>query len=60
MKERDLVKERAGRATADECRRELERIERGIKCAASPGALKRYLTRRTIFQDRLLQLAAGL
>jgi thymidylate synthase len=40
VKERDLVKERAGRATADECRRELERIERGIKCAASPGALR--------------------
>lgn len=53
MKEADLIRLKAARMTAAEIRSEIRRIYNGIACAATPGAIKRYQTRRDIFEEEL-------
>lgn len=56
-RETDMVRRKAKTMNEAQVRDELKRIERGIACAVGDGARKRYETRRSIFQERLKQLA---
>jgi hypothetical protein len=56
MKEVDLVWRKARSMNAGQIREELRRISNGIARAASPGAIKRYQTRRDIFEEQSRRL----
>lgn len=54
-----MVRHKAAKLTCAEIRVELQRISCGIACAQSPGALKRYQTRRDIFEEELRKRPIG-
>jgi hypothetical protein len=53
MKEADLVRLKATTMTERELREEIYRIQEGISCATSIGAVKRYQARREIMESEL-------
>jgi hypothetical protein len=56
--EADMIRRKAKTMNEAQVRDELKRIDRGIACATSTGAVARYETRRAIFRERLLELTA--
>jgi hypothetical protein len=60
MKETDLIQAKLTKLSAEQIRCELARIETGIARAQSPGAIKRYETRRRLYQDELAKRVSGI
>ncbi len=56
MKERNLVARKAATLNQSEVLLEIDRINRGLACAQSVSARKRYETRARIYHARLRQL----
>ena len=56
MKERNLVKRKAATLDMSQVLLEIDRINRGVACAQSASARKRYASRLAIYHARRQQL----
>lgn len=57
MKERNLIARKAAKMNMSEVLLEIDRINRGLACAQSISARKRYQTRVRIYTARMKELA---